>query len=121
MKKRLFALISFFFLAALFAGAAEADVPAAGTPAPKRVVVIPVHGEINKANWYLFRRGVKKAAEEKADAIVLDVNTPGGELPTRFPPAPTFPPRRGKSIFRRTAKSARRRSFPQTARTRARR
>lgn len=81
MKKRLSALISFFFLAALFAGAADAaDVPAAGTPVPKRVVVIPVHGEINKANWYLFRRGVKKAAEEKADAIVLDVNTPGGEL-----------------------------------------
>ena len=81
MKKRLSALISFFFLAALFAGAADAaDVPAAGTPVPKRVVVIPVHGEISKANWYLFRRGVKKAAEEKADAIVLDVNTPGGEL-----------------------------------------
>lgn len=46
----------------------------------QKVFVVPVHGEINKANWYIFRRGVKEAIEENADLLVLDVNTPGGDL-----------------------------------------
>lgn len=96
MKKVFFGFVLLLFCAAsgVFAdssapgGGAPESVPAESAPdAPvraKKVVVVPVRGEINKANWYLFRRGVKKAIEEKADALVLDVNTPGGELSVTF-------------------------------------
>ena len=57
--------------------------PAAEVSA-KKVVVVPVRGEINSANSYIFRRGVKKAVAENADLLVLDVDTPGGELSVTF-------------------------------------
>jgi len=44
------------------------------------VLVIPVNGEINKAEFFFVRRGIKMAEADKADAIVLDMNTYGGEL-----------------------------------------
>lgn len=76
--KKTFLWLCFVFLGA-FAAQAETPAEAESVPA-KKAVVVPVHGEINRANWYIFRRGVKKAIAEKADALVLDVNTPGGEL-----------------------------------------
>ena len=46
-------------------------------PAKKTVVyVIPVQDEINRPILYILRRGLKEA-DQKADAVVLDMNTPG--------------------------------------------
>ncbi len=50
----------------------------------KKVFVVPVQGEINSANLYIVRRGVKEALAAGADALVIDVNTPGGDLETTF-------------------------------------
>lgn len=45
-----------------------------------RVYVIPVRNEIGSAVLYVVRRGIKEAIEQEADALVLDVDTPGGAL-----------------------------------------
>ena len=47
---------------------------------PKRVFVIPIRVEIAEPALYLLRRGLKEAVEEHADAVVLDINTPGGDI-----------------------------------------
>ncbi len=54
--------------------------------APKKVMVyvIPVQGEINTPTLYILRRGLKEAIEQKADAVLLDMNTPGGALSVTF-------------------------------------
>ena len=62
---------------------ADAVVPAIATT-PKRVVVIPVEGEIASPVLYILRRGLKEAIDEKADAVVLDMKTPGGALNVTF-------------------------------------
>src|SRR5580658_11351906 len=66
----------FFALAGALAG------PLAGSaaPVPKRVVIIPVQGEIADPVAYILRRGLKEAVAEHADAVVLDLKTPGGEI-----------------------------------------
>ncbi len=60
--------------------------PLAGTPAMlaspsgKRVFVIPIRNEIAEPALYVLRRGLKEAVTEHADAVVLDINTPGGAI-----------------------------------------
>ncbi len=44
------------------------------------VYQIPVENQIEPALLYVIRRGVAEAAEEKADAIVFVMNTPGGRV-----------------------------------------
>jgi len=44
------------------------------------VVVIPIKGEITKAQFFFLRRGIKEAEAAKADAVILDMDTYGGEL-----------------------------------------
>jgi membrane-bound serine protease (ClpP class) len=44
------------------------------------VVVIPIKGEINTAQFFYLRRGLKVAEAEKADAVILKMDTYGGEL-----------------------------------------
>ena len=72
---------------------APATVPAAVSPAPAPLVVpakkalvfvIPVRDEINRPTFYILRRGLKEAIEQKADVVVLDMNTPGGALDVTF-------------------------------------
>jgi membrane-bound serine protease (ClpP class) len=54
------------------------------TPAKQTVVyVIPVKDEINRPILYILRRGLKEA-DQKADAVVLDMDTPGGALDVTF-------------------------------------
>ncbi len=82
-------LLGFLPLRALvLANPAPAAAPAA-TPgmAPGKkvsVVVIPVHGEIAAPVFFIIRRGLKEAIEDKADVVVLDVRTKGGALATTF-------------------------------------
>jgi membrane-bound serine protease (ClpP class) len=73
------------FLLAVVTPLAAADpiAPAPAPVAPARsavVFVIPMRDEINTPTLYVLRRGLKEAIDQKADAVVLDMNTPGGEL-----------------------------------------
>lgn len=75
-------LLGLFFAVAL--PAAELP-PLSKEPAPAkdvRVYVIPVQDEIGSAVLYVVRRGLKEAIEQGADAVVLDMKTPGGSLAT---------------------------------------
>ena len=44
------------------------------------VYVIPVNEAINQPNLFVLRRGLKEAIREKADMVLLDMDTPGGQL-----------------------------------------
>jgi membrane-bound serine protease (ClpP class) len=52
------------------------------TGTKERIYVIPVREQIGSAVLYIIRRGIKEAIDQKADAIVLDMDTPGGSLGT---------------------------------------
>ncbi|HVZ65232.1 MAG TPA: NfeD family protein [Lacunisphaera sp.] len=86
------------FLTGLVAAETVAETPAAApatadsTPVAKDAVpagrkavvyVIPVKSEINRPILYILRRGLKEA-DQKADAVVLDMDTPGGALDVTF-------------------------------------
>lgn len=68
-------------LAGGFACAAEPPVEAAK---PVKVVVIPIRNPIAKPELYILRRGIKDAIENRADTVVLDMETPGGDLESTF-------------------------------------
>ncbi len=57
---------------------ASANAPA--SLSPKRVFVIPIRDEIGQPVLFILRRGLKEAVAEHADAVVLDINTPGGAI-----------------------------------------
>lgn len=46
----------------------------------KRVVIIPIQGDIEPALVYVVRRGIKEAKEKKADAVILHIDTNGGRV-----------------------------------------
>ena len=48
------------------------------------VVVIPIRETIARPVLYILRRGLKDAIEQTADAVVLDIRTPGGALDVTF-------------------------------------
>jgi membrane-bound serine protease (ClpP class) len=92
MQRWLPQLLSFFLV---LAGAAVASLRAASAvtdPAPEsvrsatappktnRIYLIPVREQIGSAVLYIVRRGIKEAIEQKADAVVIDMKTPGGSL-----------------------------------------
>jgi len=71
------------FAAMLMATGGRADAPAAAPAAKKAVVfVIPVNGEIADPILYILRRGLKDAIAQKADLVVLDMDTLGGSVQT---------------------------------------
>lgn len=81
------ACLLFAFLVGVLGGqAAESlQVPSVAAPVKKRMVyVIPVREEINTPTLYILRRGLKEAMAQKADAVLLDINTPGGALGVTF-------------------------------------
>ena len=84
MLKLVYLLLTFSLTA--LSGLAAEHIPAAvRAPGKKALVyVIPVREEINKPTLYILRRGLKEAIEQKADAVVLDMNTPGGALDVTF-------------------------------------
>jgi len=72
-------------LAGQTAGPAAVAVPAVAAATKKTLVyVIPIKDEINSPTLYILRRGLKEAIEQKADAVLLDMNTPGGALDVTF-------------------------------------
>lgn len=59
--------------------------PVVASPAKKTVVyVVPVKDEINDPTLYILRRGLKEAVEQKAEVVLLDMDTPGGALDVTF-------------------------------------
>lgn len=61
-------------------------VPASASPTSGKkmvVYVIPVRDQINTPILYILRRGLKEA-DQKADVVVLDMDTPGGALDVTF-------------------------------------
>lgn len=46
----------------------------------KKVCIIPVKGIINNGMEQFIRRTIKEAEQEKVDAIVFEIDTPGGEV-----------------------------------------
>lgn len=92
-------LLSFCFASVAFAASAESGtgnsnpgmsaqelsamasaLAAKDTPSADRLYVIPVREQIGSAILYIIRRGIKEAIEQKADAVILDMKTPGGAL-----------------------------------------
>lgn len=59
-------------------GTLHAEAPEALPTKPAKVVVIPIRAEISSPELYILRRGLKVAMEQNADAVVLDMETPGG-------------------------------------------
>jgi membrane-bound serine protease (ClpP class) len=53
------------------------------TPALNKIVsvyVVPIQGEIDTPQLYILRRALKSAIENHVDAVVLDMDTPGGSV-----------------------------------------
>jgi membrane-bound serine protease (ClpP class) len=94
MQKWLPQLLGFCFAVMAFSPMAPAQdatppanpsVPAAASGEAmrakiERVYVIPVQEQIGSAILYIIRRGIKEAIEQKAEAVILDMKTPGGAL-----------------------------------------
>jgi len=77
--------LPFLTLAALLSSVtASAQAPVADSSkqaeAREAVYVIPIEGPIGDPTLYIVRRGLKEAIERKVNTVVLDMNTPGGEL-----------------------------------------
>ena len=51
-----------------------------GSACAGEVLVVPVKGEISEARFYFLRRALKEAEKRNVDAVVLDMDTYGGEL-----------------------------------------
>lgn len=70
------------------------------TPDQKAVsaYVIPIKGGINKAQLYILRRGLKEANARGIDAVILDMDTPGGDLGTTLAIMETLERFKGESI-----------------------
>jgi len=69
----------------MFAASAPAAAPAAKPAADDKddlVIVIPVKGMIERGLLYVVRRSLAQAVKENADAVIFDMDTPGGRLDT---------------------------------------
>ena len=62
--------------------AASQLAPAEEPAAARKVYVLPVRDDIMPPLLYLIRRGVKAAMEDRADLLVLDMETNGGRVDT---------------------------------------
>ncbi|MBP6865372.1 MAG: hypothetical protein KBC32_08915 [Candidatus Didemnitutus sp.] len=73
--------------------AADAAAPVSAVALPEVAVrpkrdrkavayVIPVQDQIAQPTLYILRRGLKEAIEQKADVVLLDMKTPGGDAGT---------------------------------------
>ncbi|MBW7895283.1 MAG: ATP-dependent Clp protease proteolytic subunit [Opitutaceae bacterium] len=67
-------------VATLWAEEPVRDSPTVVPAGETSVVIIPIEGPIARPLLYIVRRGLKEAIENGAEAVVLDINTPGGEM-----------------------------------------
>ncbi len=52
--------------------------PSAAADGMTNIIVIPVKEAIGKTNLYILRRALKEAIADKAEVVILDMDTPGG-------------------------------------------
>lgn len=78
MKLWCFLLTALVAVGGLFCHVKAGDVAELKTP--KRVVILPIRDDIMPPMVYLVRRGVKMAMDNKADLLVLDMDTRGGRV-----------------------------------------
>lgn len=62
------------------------------------VYVIPIKGEISNPQLYILRRGLKQAIEHQVKTVILDIDTPGGELHTTLEMMEALKKYDGKSL-----------------------
>lgn len=55
-------------------------LPMGERSASAEVVVVPLEGEVTKAQFLFLRRVLKEAVRDKAEAVIIDMDTPGGRL-----------------------------------------
>jgi membrane-bound serine protease (ClpP class) len=77
MKKYLYILLTIIFATA---SSAHADTQTNKQTKAGIAYVIPIHDMIERGLVYLIRRGVTEAETLNANAIIIDMNTPGGRL-----------------------------------------
>jgi len=51
-----------------------------GSAPAAEVVVVPFKGKVSQAQFFFLRRALKEAERDKAQAVILDMDTYGGEL-----------------------------------------
>jgi membrane-bound serine protease (ClpP class) len=68
------------FLAIMPAPDAHAQKQAEADDKKGPVYIIPIRDQIEKSIVYVVRRGIHEAAENNATAIILHMDTPGGEM-----------------------------------------
>jgi len=54
--------------------------PVGGSAAGQKVFIVPIRDDIESSMVYLVRRSVKKAMDEKADLLLIDMDTNGGRV-----------------------------------------
>lgn len=84
MLKRLIQLMALCFGCGLAAAPAPTieHVDAKKRESTGRIYVIPVREQIGSPILYILRRGLKEAERAGAEAVILDMKTPGGALDT---------------------------------------
>ena len=75
-------LISLLGLLLFWFSSSAQDLPSSFEASAEQlaVYVIPITGAISKPNLYILRRGLKDAIENKADMLLLNMDTPGGRV-----------------------------------------
>jgi len=75
-------LISLLGLLLFWFSSSAQDLPSSfeASADQRAVYVIPITGAISKPNLYILRRGLKGAIENKADMLLLNMDTPGGRV-----------------------------------------
>lgn len=76
--RRVRALVALAAIAVGFAGFAAASA------ASPTVIVVPIHGTVDQGMAHLVARAVEEANAGTAQAVVLDVNSPGGLVDAAF-------------------------------------
>src|SRR5215218_3317258 len=49
-------------------------------PKAQKVIALTINGSINPASAAFIKKGIDKAAREKAECLLINLNTPGGLL-----------------------------------------
>lgn len=76
--KRLARLLVALVLSTVLFVPALMTVASAATYTANGVYHIPIHEEVEKGLYAFLQRAFKEAEENQAEAIILDINTPGG-------------------------------------------
>lgn len=73
-------IMALLLLPCISTARADERVEASPDPGPGLVYIIPIEGMIEPALTYVIRRGVIEAEKAGADALVLEMDTPGGAV-----------------------------------------